>query len=366
MSVNQLKSLKGVAMFTWHASYNRDCWSSSETSRSTGRSNFSAARVAEELGCRVWRVSMTLLFIVLQISIGCNGSSDGISSPPTPHIEPSVNEYIPTAGVDKVDRQTRISELLERIESEYYPEYPLTVLELLDMDPTGREVLPLLEERFSSDDCHVVQCAAQMLEHYERASIPLLIRMLDSNEQVKLRDTADLIYPGATTFYGHGLIINYDIDRLADRAGWVLEKITFEDFGFRMDQFQHDDLLAATAAGMADRPLDEVAGNKPGPVRTPGDARLAVTKAKRWWSEHRASWSRCDGLVDAISSRNPRREMEALQWLRFGDTRCDGLTLGRFGKTVYPQIEQLASSNDSAIKEQAILLLDSSLKSSWP
>ena len=46
-------------------------------------------------------------------------------------------------------------------------------------------------------------------------------------------DDADLIYPGADMFYGHGFIVDYDIDYLPARVGWAPEDITFHSFGFR-------------------------------------------------------------------------------------------------------------------------------------
>lgn len=71
---------------------------------------------------------------------------------------------------------------------------------------------------------------------------------MKSREVVPLTDTMDLIYPGAKTFYGHGYIVNYDLDSLAVRAGWVLESITFQDFGFRSNTIQEDTLFKSMRA----------------------------------------------------------------------------------------------------------------------
>jgi hypothetical protein len=49
---------------------------------------------------------------------------------------------------------------------------------------------------------------------------------------VQLRETWDLIYPGAKTFYGHGYSVDYDLDWLSAKAGWALENLTFQNFGF--------------------------------------------------------------------------------------------------------------------------------------
>ena len=38
-------------------------------------------------------------------------------------------------------------------------------------------------------------------------------------------------------------------DWISIRAGWALEELTFEDFGYRESLIDHDELLAATVAG---------------------------------------------------------------------------------------------------------------------
>lgn len=54
---------------------------------------------------------------------------------------------------------------------------------------------------------------------------------------INLQNTADLIYPGTEKFYGHGWSISYDIDWIAVRAAWVLEELTFQDFGYSQSAF---------------------------------------------------------------------------------------------------------------------------------
>jgi hypothetical protein len=78
-----------------------------------------------------------------------------------------------------------------------------------------------------------VYLAKQKLENYQKAIIPELINLLKDDDFVKLTNTFDLIYPGTTVFYGHGYYIPYDIDWISVRSGWLLEYITFQDFGYQ-------------------------------------------------------------------------------------------------------------------------------------
>lgn len=75
--------------------------------------------------------------------------------------------------------------------------------------------------------------AKDSLVNYQLEAIPKIIEMLKDTSYIKLKNTADLIYPGAEKFYGHGGIVYYDIDWICVRAAWLLEEITFQDFGYR-------------------------------------------------------------------------------------------------------------------------------------
>lgn len=91
---------------------------------------------------------------------------------------------------------------------------------------------PSVVESSTASDWGRVRAAAKQLENGGAVSLPVLIGLLDRDKVVPLTNTADLIYPGASAFYGHGEMVDHDVDRLSIRAGWVLEAVTFEDFGF--------------------------------------------------------------------------------------------------------------------------------------
>ena len=80
--------------------------------------------------------------------------------------------------------------------------------------------------------------------NYQKEAIPDLIELLRDTSFIKLKNTADLIYPGAEKFYGHGWIVNYDIDWVPVRAAWLLEEITFQNFGYRDATINEDKLLS--------------------------------------------------------------------------------------------------------------------------
>jgi hypothetical protein len=183
-----------------------------------------------------------------------------------------------------------------------------------------------LIQDLDSDYWPRVWTAELRLESREADSIPSLIKLAKNSSRVKLRETWDLIYPGATTFYGHGYIVDYDLDSLSARAGWALEKLTFQNFGFSEGMIDHDMMFNATVAGEADKPLGEVVNLNRDPKVKQKLQEAAAQRAENWWKESAESWSRKKALIEALTSRDSLRAEWAMNYVRNGETRCSGFT----------------------------------------
>jgi hypothetical protein len=210
-----------------------------------------------------------------------------------------------------------------------------------------------LVKQFAGSDWGKVSEAQFALESKQGRAIPQLVALLERDEYVKLQNTADLIYPGAESYWGHGHILRYDVDWLSVRAGWALEQIAFQDFGFSEDSIQESDLFRATTRGQVDVPLQEVA-----PIDVPAEARqqqrsAAVRRARAWWSEQQEEWNRISALVDALNSEQSARILSALHWLRFENSVIDGFTKDVYLEQVYPLVHILAESADTEVATQA-------------
>lgn len=233
-----------------------------------------------------------------------------------------------------------------------------------DVPPPPRPIESLVKD-LTSVDWPTVWTAELALEARGKEAIPALVELLESDELVKLQDTADLIYPGAAQYYGHGWLLDYDIDWLSVRAGWVLEKITFAGFGFRERAIREKQLLEATKQGRVDVPLDAVIGALKEPKARARNRSEAATRAKKWWAQSSQTWNRFDGLVDALRSDNPMRQAYAIEWLRYGRTLCKGLDRDSYERIVRPEVSRLAKSDDELVRQQAELLLENSPRSGW-
>jgi hypothetical protein len=171
---------------------------------------------------------------------------------------------------------------------------------------------------------------------------------------VRLTNTADLIYPGAETFYGHGFLVDYQLDYLAARAGWLLEAITFEDFGFAAGTISEAPLLEARRRGNHDVPLREVLPR----AKAAHDFKASAEKARAWWLARSKTWSRLQAVAEALRSTSPRRQMNVLDWLRYGETACDGLSREFFSSRLRPLVQALEKTATPDVRTQAHLLIE--------
>jgi len=222
-----------------------------------------------------------------------------------------------------------------------------------------------LSTQFTSSDWSTVRVAKDALESLQVQAIPVLVALLGRDEYVKLQNTADLIYPGATEFWGHGGIVDYDIDWLSVRAGWALEDLTFQNFGFREGTIDHDALLKAVMSGKADVPLSSVVGLKPDAAVKRDRRSRAVAAATSWWTRASNGWNRLAAVIDALKSGDAARQVTGLNWLRHGKTPCVGLGKGTFTETILPEVRRLTTSEDSGVKEQADYLVRDFESKEW-
>ncbi|MFP5288972.1 MAG: hypothetical protein ACLGI9_24760, partial [Thermoanaerobaculia bacterium] len=223
---------------------------------------------------------------------------------------------------------------------------------LCPLPALGQEVDALIAD-LRSADWPKVEKAANRLVSLEGKAVPALLPLLDSREVVPLANTADLIYPGAKTFYGHGRVVNYALDSLAVRAGWILESMTFQDFGFRSGTITEDKLFQAMREHPGDMPMEQAVG----PQRGPEPIAAAAAAARRWWESSGRGWTRYEGLLAALDGNDVRQQADALIWLRSGVTDCAGLDDVTYKLQIEPRARKLAASADAMVKLQAESLL---------
>ena len=223
-----------------------------------------------------------------------------------------------------------------------------------------KEIAKLLKE-FQSADWGTVLQAKEKLENYEAKSIPGLIEMLKDNTVKKLVNTGDLIYPGADKFFGHGQIIDYDIDKINIRAGWLLEDLSFQNFGFIGIHTESSNLVDFIKFNFPKyynnsrnrQQVDKATDKEKRDIIK----KLSIAEAQKWWAEEGNNWNRLDALISALSSDDEKRQAKALSYIRNGKSQCSGLTVEVYKSKIQPLINELAKSNLKRISEQAKLIM---------
>ena len=221
--------------------------------------------------------------------------------------------------------------------------------------------MDLLIDKFTSSDWVVVKEAKEDLENYEALAIPKIIKLLDRNEIVKLTNTGSLIYPGAEKVFGYGQIVPYDIDNISIRAGWLLEEISFQNFGFSGYHLPKEELLPFIRITFPDY-YNNANNRKKLETSTEAELRdviykLSIANAKEWWMTYGSTWNRLDALVDALKSYDEKRQVKALFYMRNGDTKCTGLTKDYYIENLSKEIVRLSSSDTQRVSEHARLIL---------
>ncbi|MCK7591705.1 hypothetical protein M0G43_14040 [Subsaxibacter sp. CAU 1640] len=212
---------------------------------------------------------------------------------------------------------------------------------------------------FTSTDWGKVYKAKDSLLQIGASAIPDLIKLFDNPKSfAKLEGTADLIYPGATEFWGHGWIVDYDIDWIAIRVGWALEDLTFQNFGFSENVITERELMNLHKKDYAkyiETGKHDISFQK----QKFNELDQIIEKAKRWWRKNQKHWTPLQALKDAVFSNDLERQMNAIHQMRFPNYTIKDLTQEWFDKNLKKRIEELNKSrNEDLVLQIEYLLRD--------
>lgn len=233
---------------------------------------------------------------------------------------------------------------------------------------SGPSPVKALIDDFVSTDWPRVSSAKGQLESMGASAIPEIINLLANCNKQKLQHTGDLIYPGAEKIYGHGQMIEYDIDVICVRAGWLLEDLTFRNFGFSGIQLPENELEVFIKNTFPEY-YNQPGNSQKLSVLTEEEKRnlirsMSIEKAKAWWPAASKQWSRLTALQQALSGTDEISQVKALFYLRNGKSRCTGLTEKYYKSKLAKIVEKLTKSKTDRVSENAkLIMLDSDF--SW-
>lgn len=239
----------------------------------------------------------------------------------------------------------------------------ILILSLFTIAISAQDKKQLLSD-FTSADWQRVKVSKISLENLQGSIIPDLVVLLDNKDKVKLTNTGSLIYPGAEKFFGHGQILDYDIDYISIRAGWLIEEISFNNFGFSGIHLPKEEMVDFIRITFPD--YFNNSGNRK-KIESAGQEELrsivqnlAVKKTKDWWQTEGAKFTRLESLLLALRSFDEKCQVKALFYMRNGSTKCDGLSKDYYFNELIKEVGRLSSSDVQRISEHAkLILLDS-------
>ena len=225
-----------------------------------------------------------------------------------------------------------------------------------------QDVRSLLHD-FQSSQWPTVHRAKILLEDMKSPTILEIVFSriinLGPENHVVLCNTNGVIFPDSGISNAE-LVLDYEVNWLTFRYGWLLEDMTFEDFGFRSN-IMPDELLWDSSA-FGNTPLHLVKNGIEG-VQREQRRKDAVQKMMAWWDrgkfdiswrEDRRDWNWSTGLLEALKSEDRSRQLRAMVWLREHnfDAHCFGDDTTRTG--VISEIRRLSEGETGIIKEAAL------------
>ncbi len=212
-------------------------------------------------------------------------------------------------------------------------------------------------DQFVDSEWGIVHKAKDSLMVYDKELIPYLIDLMEEEKRfVRLKNTGDLIYPGATKYYGHGWFIPYDLDWIAIRAGWVFEELTFQNFGFVENSITDADLIQLHKEN-----YEEYVKTGKHEVNFERESfkklESSVNNVTDWWILNQDNWTNLSAIKEALYSDDVKRQVNAIHHLRYPRYFTKDLTDEYYVKELLPRIKELANSKDEDVSTQAQMKL---------
>jgi hypothetical protein len=192
---------------------------------------------------------------------------------------------------------------------------------------------------------HDIEDATSGLVNYQTLALPKLISLLYNTTRLD-SDPGDPYTVLATGNYeGHFKVgtIPYNFDWLSIRAGYVIESLTFIDFGYASSMKITDGKNGNI----------KITWNKVATAESlKKDRKLMADKVVAWWNKNKATWSRFNELKTALQSKDKAYINRAVDFIYGGETKCDGFTKETYEKEIKPLLKEILNTADKELKDK--------------
>ncbi len=216
----------------------------------------------------------------------------------------------------------------------------------------------LLNAFKSKDFDEVVLNAKIALEQKQKEAIPALIQLLQSTEYAKLYYSEALMYPGTKrVIFENEIVIPYELDWISIRAGWLLEELTFKDFGYRsteLDSELFEEIKRNNEIETNEKIYTIDWKNRQTKEQIIQSRKKQAEQVAIWWEQNKASWSRVSALKTALQSNNEYCITKALNFMakyKSDKNNCDNF-FALYKSEIRPHIVLLKHSLIKSMPEK--------------
>lgn len=183
------------------------------------------------------------------------------------------------------------------------------------------------------------------LEDYQKLAIPKFIAMLYNTKKVGVNpgDPYTFFANANCTLDHYSWTLDYNIDWLSIRASWFLEELTFMDFGYSSQK-----IVTSNGMGQTKVTWKKIATQQSLMV----DRKKMADQVAAWWKKNEATWTRLGAIKEALESKNNRRIEKAVNFIKYGKSKCDGLTIEAFETSIKPILKPLLQTVDGDLKSK--------------
>lgn len=224
----------------------------------------------------------------------------------------------------------------------------------------SNEIDSLLQAFKRKDFDEAVWTSSLKLEKKEKEIIPALIQLLESSEYAKLYYSYQLMYPGTKrVIFDYEKIIPFELDWISIRAGWLLEEITFMDFGYSSKAICSPSILDIKINNRIETNEKIYTvnwQNRQTEEEIMQSRNILAAKVRKWWEQKKESWNRVSAIKDALQSNNEYRILKALDFVSFYDFRKESIDNYHqlYKSEIWPQIVLLKHSLIKSIPERLV------------
>lgn len=172
-----------------------------------------------------------------------------------------------------------------------------------------------LISEINQNDFQRILRAKERISQIPKIAIPNLIKNMNNISYSEIYNQKPYNIPGSEEIFDCGTFLNYDINWISVRSAWILEEITFQEFGFYDLDISTIQLVKQYEEVYKKKFDSKLIRNSTSDKRKKILQKILAKKVENWWKENENYWSTFIGVKEALTSKSYNRMENALIFL---------------------------------------------------